>query len=115
MISVTKFGESHSQAMHQFVTIKDSLHSKGIFLEVQKVMKEYFDQEHAEKGFNFKSKFFYQPLYIVHKESCTTTKILSFSHLSTRVSLNSTLMVGPTVHPSLIDVLTLDSDITALH
>ena len=41
---------------------------------------------------------FYLPMHAVKKESSTTTKIRA-------VSLNDTLLVGPTIHPPLLDVL----------
>ena len=48
-------------------------------------------------------------MHAVHKESSTTTKIRAIFDVSTKtasdVSLNDTLMVDPTVHPSLVDVL----------
>ena len=45
------------------------------------------------------------PMHVVCKESSTTTKIRAVFTTSTDVSLNSTLMVGLTVHPPLINVL----------
>ena len=50
----------------------------------------------------------YLPMHAVRKESSTTTKVrpvFDASMKSTSVSLNYTLMVGPTVHPSVVDVL----------
>ena len=48
-------------------------------------------------------------MHAVRKESSTTTKLRAVfdasAKSSTGVSLNDTLLVGPTVHPSLIDVL----------
>ncbi len=52
---------------------------------------------------------FYLPMHAVRKEQSTTTKIRAVFDASAKsfsgVSLNDTLLVGPTVHPSLIDVL----------
>ena len=52
---------------------------------------------------------FYMPMHIVCKQSSTTTKVRAVfdasAATSTGISLDSTLMVGPTVHPPLIDVL----------
>lgn len=110
----TKLGESRSQAVRRFLSFERSIHSKGIFPEVRKVMEEYFDQEHTkevpladlEKS---QEQVFYLPIHIVRKESSSTTKIRAVfdasATTSTGISLNSTLMVGPTVHPSLVDVL----------
>ena len=54
-------------------------------------------------------KVFYLPTHAVKKQSSTTTKIKavfdSSAKSSTGVSLNDTLLVGPTIHPPLLDVL----------
>ena len=77
-------------------------------------MEEYFDCGHAamvplsdlDKP---TSEVFYLPMHIVHKESSSTTKIRivfdASAKSSTGVSLNDVLVVGPTVHPPLVDVL----------
>ena len=48
-------------------------------------------------------------MHAVHKASSTTTKIRAVfdasAKSSTGVSLNDTLLVGPTIHPPLVDVL----------
>ena len=78
------------------------------------MVQEYFDQQHAEEvpqeDFDKpQDQVFYLPMHIVCKESSTTTKIRAVFDASaattTGISLNSTLMVGPTVHPPLLDVL----------
>ena len=53
------------------------------------------------------SQVFYLPMHIVQKESSSTTKIRAVfdAKSSTGVSLNDTLLVGPTVHSPLVDVL----------
>ena len=108
----TKLGESRSQAVRRFLSFERSTHSKGA--EVQKVMEEYFEQQHAEEVppvdlENSPEQVFYLPIHIVRKESSTTTKIRAVfdasAVTSTGVSLYSTLMVGPTVHSPLVDVL----------
>ena len=52
---------------------------------------------------------YYLPMHAVRKESSSTSKIRVVSDASAKtasgVSLNDQLLVGPTVHPSLIDVL----------
>ncbi len=87
---------------------------KGIFPEVRNVIEEYFDKEHAEEVPTEdlekpQDKLFYLSIHVVHKESSTTTKVRAVfdasATTSTGNSLNSTLMVGPTVHLPLLDVL----------
>ena len=110
----TKLGESHSQSVHRFLSFERSIHAKGLFPEVQKVMQEYFDLQHAEEVppedlDKPPDQVFYLPMHIVCKESSTTTKMRAVfdasATTSTGISLNSTLMVGPTVHSPLINVL----------
>ena len=74
-------------------------------------MEEYFQQEHAEEVLPAdldREEVFYLPIHIVCKEYSTTTKIRAVFDASvatsTGASLNSTLMVGPTVHPPLVNV-----------
>ena len=78
------------------------------------MMGEYFDQNHAEivptaDLENPVHKVFYLPLQVVRKESSSTTKLRAVfdasAASSTGISLNDTLLVGPTVHSSLISVL----------
>ena len=84
------------------------------FSNFNDVKGEHFDLGHAEPvPFSDLSKppkdVFYLPMHAVHKESSTTTKIRAVFDASMKttsgVSLNDMLMVGPTVHPSLVEVL----------
>ena len=77
-------------------------------------MNEYFEKEHAEQvSLDDLEKpsqdVFYLSSHAVKKESSTTTKIRAVfdasAKSSTGVSLNDTLLVGPTIHPPLLDVL----------
>ena len=77
-------------------------------------MEEYIELGHAEivpvadlqKPLE---KVFYLPMLAVRKEHSTTTKIRvvfdASAKSSTGTSLNDTLLVGPTVHSPLLDVL----------
>ena len=107
-------GESRAQAVRIFLSLERSLYSKGQFHEFSTVMGEYLEMGHAEQvppGDLEKSHTdtFYLPMHAVRKEHSTTTKLRvvfdASAKTSTGVSLNDTLLVGPTVHPSLIDVL----------
>ena len=107
--------ESRSQAIRRFLSLERSLHSKGQFEELDLVMKEYFDMGHAEQVpvIDMQGKadnsVIYLPIHAVRKESSTTSKVRAVfdasAKSSTGVSLNDTLLVGPTVHSSLVDVL----------
>ena len=58
---------------------------------------------------NLLVRFFYLPMHMVYKESSSTTEVRvvfdASAKSSTGVSLNDLLLVGPTVHPTLVDVL----------
>ena len=110
----SKLGESRSQAVCRFLSFERSIHSKGLFPEVQKVVQEYFDQHNTEEVpltdlEKPPDQVYYLPMHVVCKDSSTTTRVRAVFDASadttTGVSLNSTLMVGPTVHPPLVDVL----------
>ena len=84
------------------------------FADFSEVMKEYLKLGHAElvplEDMNLPvSETFYLPMHTVHKQSSTTTKIRAVFDASMKstsgVSLNDLLLVGPTVHPQLVDVL----------
>ena len=107
-------GESRSQAVRRFLSLERSLHSKNEFSAFDEVMQEYFDLCHAELVpaadlEKPEDKVFYLPMHAVKKESSTTTKIRAVfdasATSSSGASLNDLLLVGPTVHSPLIDVL----------
>ena len=107
-------GESRPQAVRRFLSLERSLYSKGQFQEFSNVMEEYFDLSHAEPvppdDLQKPPKdTFYLPMHAVRKEHSTTTKVRVVFDASAKstsgVSLNDTLLVGPTIHPPLIDVL----------
>ena len=107
-------GETRSQAVRRFLSLERSLHSKGQFEDFNAVMTEYFEMGHAEAvpAIDLKKptqEVFYLPMHSVRKESSTTTKLRAVfdasAKSSTGTSLNDTLLVGPTIHPPLVDVL----------
>ena len=109
-----QLGESRSQAVRRFHSLERSLYAKGQFHEFATVMSEYFELGHAEPippvdlG-KPPSETFYLPMHAVRKEHSTTTKVRvvfdASAKSSSGISLNDTLLVGPTIHPSLTDVL----------
>ncbi len=77
-------------------------------------MNEYMDLKHVELVpvtdlHKLSQETFYLPLHAVHKQESTTNKLRVVFDASAKssngVSLNDTLLVGPTTHPPLIDVL----------
>jgi hypothetical protein len=107
-------GESRSQAVRRFLSLERSLRANNQFDKFETVMNEYVDLGHAEPVppsdlEKPQHQVFYLPMHAVHKDSSTTTKIRAVFDASAKsssgVSLNNTLLVGPTVHPPLIDVL----------
>ena len=113
-IDVKPIGESRSRALRRFISLERSLHQGKKFLEVDAIVTEYFTLGHAEpvpaEDLNLDTcKVFYLPMHVVYKASSSTTKIRpvfdASAKSSTGVSLNDTLLVGPTVHSSLLDVL----------
>ena len=107
-------GESRSHPVRRFLALERSLHAKGEFKAFDTVMQEYFELKHAELVPEAdlgkpQHDVFYLPMHAVKKESSTTTKLRAVfdasAKSSTNVSLNDILMVGPTVHSSLVDVL----------
>ena len=111
---VQPLGESRSQSVQRFLSLEHSLRRKGQFTDFSAVMEEYLDLVHAEIVPNTDlekppQEVFYLPVHAMRKETSTTTKLRAVFDASTKsstgVSLNDLLLVGPTVHPSLIDVL----------
>ena len=108
----TKFlGESRSQAVKRFLLLERTFHARNQFQQVGDVIQEYFDLGHVEpvplQALNKPPEdVFYLPMHVVRKESSTTTKICAMFDASMKtassVSLNDVLMVGPTIHPSLM-------------
>ena len=95
-------------------TFERMMHSKGQFEEVDKVVDEYFENKHAKPVpqadlMKPPNEVFYLPIHVVRKESSATTKVRAVfdasAKTSTGIPLNDTLLVGPTVHPPLVDVL----------
>ena len=89
-------------------------YTKNDFSTFNDVMQEYFDLCHAEPVpaadlEKPEKDVFYLPMHAVKKESSTTTKVRAVFDASAKsssgASFNDLLLVGPTTHPPLIDVL----------
>jgi hypothetical protein len=130
--SAKRIGESRSQAVRRFLSLERTLTAKGRFKELDAIMQEYLDLGHAEPISSTDlekpiEETFYLPMHAVYKATSTTTRVRAVFDASakstTGVSLNDTLLIGPTVHPPLIDVLlrfrsypvTLTADISKMY
>ena len=91
-----------------------SLRSKGTFQEFADVIREYFELNHAEpvpvEELDKRcTEVYYFPMHAVRKETSSTSKVRVVFDASAKTtsgtSLNDHLLVGPTVHSSLVDVL----------
>ena len=111
---VVALGESRTQAEERFVRLERSLRKKGAFQEFAEVLLEYFQMQHAEPVpaddlDRQRAEVYYFPMHAVRKETSSTSKLRvvfdASAKTSTDTSLNDHLLVGPTVHAPLIDVL----------
>ena len=112
--NATPLGETRTSAVRRFRGLERSLRSNGKFVAFAEAIGEYFEQNHAEpvppqdlsKPCH---EVYYLPMHAVHKTTSTTTKLRvvfdASAKSSTGVSLNDQLLVGPTVHAPLTDVL----------
>ena len=106
-------GESRSTAVRRFLSLERSLRAREQFDQFNECIQEYLTMGHAEvpeSALNSSlENTFYLPMHVVHKETSSTTKLRVVFDASaksdTGVSLNDQLLVGPTVHSSLLDVL----------
>ena len=108
-----QLGESRSEAVRRYLSLEHSLVSNSQKSQFDNVLKEYLDLGHAEKVPHVdlqkpSSQLFYLPMHAVRKDSITTTKLRIVFDASAKssigVSLNDTLLVGPTIHPPLVDI-----------
>ena len=110
---VKPLGDSRVRAVKRFLSLERSLKASNKSDEFAEAVWEYFDMGHAEpvpaSDLVPDVESYYMPMHIVTKESRSTTKMRVVFDASAKsvsgTSLNDHLLVGPTVHPSLIDVL----------
>ena len=97
--------------MKRYLSLEQSLHVKGRFDDFAAAMEEYFTMGQAEEVpvLEPPEDVFYLPMHAVRKESSTTTQTRVVFDVSakssTSTALNDMLLVGPTVHSPLIDML----------
>ena len=104
-------GESRSQAVNCFKANERSIVKRGTWPAFQQVVQEYLDLNHAELVPEKElerpmSTTYYLPMHGVSKDSSSMTKLRVVFDASAKTSTGvSTLMVGPTLYPNLMDVL----------
>ena len=105
---VAALGDSRTQALYRYHTNEKSILRRNIWKPFQDVVKEYLDLGHAElipSSDPTPSETYYLPMHSVSKQSSTTTKlrvVFDGSAVTTSgVSLNQSLLIGPTLHPTL--------------
>ena len=101
-------------ATKRFKALAHSLRVRSQSKEFADKVKEYFDMGHAElvpvadlsKSCN---EIYYLPMHTVHKETSSISKVRVVIDASAKTasstSLNDHLLVGPTVHPTIIDIV----------
>ena len=106
-------GESCLQAVKWFQANEASISRCGTRQTFQDGVQEYLDLGHAEpvpvQDLKLPhSQTYYMPMHAVIKDSSTTTKLRVVFDASARItsgiSFNETLMVGPTLYPNLTDI-----------
>ena len=106
--------ESRIQAEERYIRLERSVKKKGTFQEFAKVLGKYFQMKHAEPVPMEEldrqcNEVYYFPMHAVRKEDSSTSKLCIVFDASTKStsgkSLNDHLLVGPTIHASLVDVL----------
>ena len=116
-----KLGESKTQAYNRAKANEISLIKKGRYDSFQKVILEYLTLGHAidvtgqqphsqiQSSQDPHDGKYYMPVHSVIKESSSTTKVRAVFDASARttnhISLNETLAVGPTLHPTIDKIL----------
>ena len=105
-------GDSRAQALSRYISNKRSILKRSVWRPFQDVVQSYLDLGHAElvpTTHRETQCTYYLPMHGVFKQSSTSTKlrvVFDGSAVSTTgISLNQSLMVGPTLHPTLESII----------
>ena len=105
-------GDSRTQALSRYLSNERSIIKRKIWEPFQEVIQGYLDLDHAEPvsaSDPLPLQHYYLPMHAVFKESSTSTKIrVVFDGSATTTSgssLNQSLLVGPTLQPTLSNIL----------
>ena len=109
---VAPLGDSRNQALNRYYSNERSILKRNVWKPFQDVVKEYLDLGHAElvpAAEPTAAQLFYLPMHSVTKQSSTTTKLRVVfdggAVTTSGISLNKSLLVGPTLHPTLGAIL----------
>ena len=105
-------GDSRSQALSRYVINEKSILRREIWRPFQDVVQGYLDLGHAElipSSEPQPTSSYYLPMHSVMKQSSISTKLRvvfdGSAATTSGVSLNQSLMIGPTLHPTLGAIL----------
>ena len=111
-VDVPALGESRSQALSRYISNEKSIIRRKVWKPFQAVVQGYLDLGHAEPvppSLSLPREHYYLPMHSVTKQSSTTTKLRvvfdGSATTSTGISLNESLLIGPTLHPTLGAIL----------
>ena len=109
---VPALGDSRSQALSRYINNEKSILRRKVWEPFQAVVQGYLDLGHAElipPSEPVPKVHYYLPMHSVTKQSSTTTKLRvvfdGSATTSTGISLNQSLLIGPTLHPTLGAIL----------
>ena len=105
-------GDSKTQAVNRYLSNERSLLRKNVWEPFQAVVQQYLDLGHAEEvppSDSLPVDHFYLPMHAVFKDSSSSTKLRvvfdGSAPTTSGVSLNQALLVGPTLQPTLSNIL----------
>ena len=109
---IPPLGDSRAQALQRYMSNEKSIIRKGIWRPFQDVVQGYLDLGHAElvpPSAAPPEQNFYLPMHSVSKQTSTSTKLRvvfdGSAATSSGFSLNQSLLVGPTLHSDLSNIL----------
>ena len=109
--NIPALGDSRSKALSRYVSNETSIQRRKVWKPFQDVVQGYLELGHAElvPPAELNVPNYYLPMHSVTKHSSTTTKLRvvfdGSAASTTGISLNQSLMIGPTLHPNLGAIL----------
>ena len=110
---IAALGDSRTQTLQRYQANERALLRKGTWEPFQAVIQEYINLGHVQPvpqpSLTTAKESYYLPMHGVVKSSSTSTKFRvmfdASAKTSSALSLNDTLLVGPTLHPNLDEIL----------